>query len=396
MTTKVGIGTSRALSTERAGKEAAAAALTQIDGSADLLLVFASTGYDQRELVAAIASQAPEAALVGCSGEGVIARDMCNEDSHVVGVMALRSNTIRAEACLVPGYAEDSAETGRALVRWVEQMGNGEARLLIVMPDGLVGNCTDLLRELDEHLDIPVVGGSSGDGMILTQTYQYHGTRVVSEHVAALLLCGDVEPVIAVSHGCTPVGLPRTIDKVEDGWVREIDGQSAWEVFKEYLDGDPEDLNADGVVHLCVGEPLPSPLAADYHPHVINTPLKLDAEGGSLFFPGGRLRAGQRVQLMRRDADKIEDSAHACAERVSQTRPGQDACLMLQFDCAGRGQIMFGSMARERTVTPVQSVFPPSVPWLGFHTFGEIAPIGDQTYYHNYTVALCALFEGRT
>ncbi len=32
-------------------------------------------------------------------------------------------------------------------------------------------------------------------------------------------------------------------------------------------------------------------------------------------------------------------------------------------------------------------------PWIGFHTFGEIAPIAGETFYHNFTVALCALYE---
>ena len=34
-----------------------------------------------------------------------------------------------------------------------------------------------------------------------------------------------------------------------------------------------------------------------------------------------------------------------------------------------------------------------AIPWIGFHTFGEIAPIAGKSYYHNYTVALCAVFE---
>ena len=30
---------------------------------------------------------------------------------------------------------------------------------------------------------------------------------------------------------------------------------------------------------------------------------------------------------------------------------------------------------------------------MGFHTYGEIAAIHDVTHYHNYTVALCALYD---
>jgi small ligand-binding sensory domain FIST len=128
---------------------------------------------------------------------------------------------------------------------------------------------------------------------------------------------------------------------------------------------------------------------------VVHTPLRLDQATGSLFFPGGGLCEGQRVQLMQRDPEKIQQSAHDCAARLAAQHPGQDPDLVLQFDCAGRGQSLFGSAVRRRVVDPLQAPFAATVPWLGLHTYGEIAPLADRTHYHNYTVALCALFGGR-
>jgi len=42
---------------------------------------------------------------------------------------------------------------------------------------------------------------------------------------------------------------------------------------------------------------------------------------------------------------------------------------------------------------PLQEVLGTGVPWVGVHTYGEIAPIGDRPFYHNYTVALCAVYD---
>ena len=133
--------------------------------------------------------------------------------------------------------------------------------------------------------------------------------------------------------------------------------------------------------------------AADYSPYIIRTPLRLDQESGSLHFPGGGIETGQVIQLTRRDPALISSSAKTCAQDlVARAGPGQPTCVF-QFDCAGRGRILFGSRSSQKIVHPLQDELGHETPWVGFHTYGEIAPIGDQYHFHNYTVSLCALYE---
>jgi hypothetical protein len=40
-------------------------------------------------------------------------------------------------------------------------------------------------------------------------------------------------------------------------------------------------------------------------------------------------------------------------------------------------------------------VFGETVPWFGMNTYGEIGPIDQQLYFHNYTAVLCALYPRR-
>jgi len=65
---------------------------------------------------------------------------------------------------------------------------------------------------------------------------------------------------------------------------------------------------------------------------------------------------------------------------------------MLQFDCTGRGRVLCGERTAEIVVEPLQQVLGADVPWIGFHTFGEIAPLRGRTHYHACTAALCALY----
>lgn len=395
MTTRAHVGLSHLDDSATAGREAATAALSKLPGHrADVALMFATADHQHDALLGAVQAAMPGVTVLGCSGEGVIAHDESVEVFSAVAIMAIASDRIRFDAFLVEQYGTDPRGAGRALGRLVNERRN-DARCLCLMPDGLLGNCTDFLDALHDTIgaSLPVVGGTSADAMTFDRTYQYANGKVVSGGVAALLISGDADIELAVSHGCTPVGLERTVTKAEGGWVKEIDGQPAWSLFKEYLDGDDPDLNADGIVHLCLGRPLPLSQTQQYDPFIIRTPLQVDHPTGALFFPGGGLQEGHVIQLTRRDPDRIRQSAQECAARVLATHHGRIPDLVLQFDCAGRGRILFGACAAAEIVAPLRQVLGSATPWIGFHTYGEIAPIDGQPYFHNYSVALCAVYE---
>lgn len=394
MPTRAHVGLSYHDDAREAGREAAHAAVQPLgDRSVNLALVFATAEYSQAMLIAAIQEALPGVPLVGCSGEGVIAHDESVEAFSAVAVMAVSSDSILFDTFLVEEYGADPAGAGTRLAKMVHAR-SASPKCLCLMSDGLLGNCTEFLRALHAGLGdaVPVVGGTAGDAMTFDRTYQYGDGRVVSGGVSAFLISGAAEVGIAVSHGCTPIGLERTVTKADNGWIREIDHQPAWTVFKEYLNEGATDLNADGIVHLCIGEPLKGP-AESYDPFIIRTPLQLDQASGSLFFPGGGLSEGHTIQLTRRDQDKIKRSAEECAQRVLTSHGGREPVFVLQFDCAGRGRILFGACTAAEIVAPLRRTLGATTPWLGFHTYGEIAPIAGRPYYHNYTVALCAVYD---
>jgi hypothetical protein len=391
MAISCGVGSSSGYSAHAAGVEAATHALAELGGVADAALVFATAHHAQQTLMDGVRSVLGDAKIVGCSGEGIITGLLTSEGEHGVAVMALSSDSIHFNTFVVEGFADDSAGAGARLAQQVSQAPLEGSGVLVVLVDGIKGNSTEFLAALDEGLpdNIIVVGGNAGDDMMFAQTYQYVGDHVTSEAAVALLIHGPLSADVVASHGCTPIGLKRRITKSDGGWVHEIDGKPAWDVFKEYLSGDPQDLNAEGIVHLCVGQQLTEGDADEYDTYIIRTPMDLNKETGALFFPGGGIFEGDEIRLTRRDPHRIPETARACAERA---RRGDTPSLVLQFDCAGRGRILFGSCAADKIVQPLREVLGEHVPWLGFHTFGEIAPIRGKSYYHNYTVALCVIY----
>jgi len=395
MSIRAAVGQSQLSTSFDAGRQAAASALDGLNGaSPGLAIVFGTSEYDQEDLINGVREIVGDIALSGCSGEGIIVRNQSLECDYAVGVMLLSSTTLMFETFLLEEYGKDPGACGGELARLIGA--KDDVIGLLIFPDGLVGNCTRFLAELESNLDVPVLvsGGTSADGMAFEKTFQYGDDGVISHGLAAVLIRGEGRLELAVSHGCSPIGLERTVTREQDGWVHEIDDQRAWSVFKEYLDGDPEDLNADGIVHLCIGKPIDPVDGQGYGSYVIHTPLALDKDSGALFFPSGGLSTGDKIRMTRRDPQRIKASARACADRILDQGSGQSPALVLQFDCAGRGSVLFGACAAEEIVQPLQEALGNTTPWLGFHTYGEIAPVSGRLLYHNYTVALCALYEG--
>lgn len=383
----VGVGESRIHRSWDAGRSAAAQALERIGGRLpSIVLVFANAGYDQEELIAGVRSVTGSVPLSGCSGSGVITQSGSDERSRAVAVMAIASETIAFDPFLVRGLSRDPEGCGRKLAARVVERGRPDARLLLVFPDGVTGNSTALLRGIEAGVSSPlaIVGGAAGEFHRFERTYQYHDGEVASDAVAAVLLSGAFTHEILVSHGCDLLGVEHVVTRAEGGTVHEIDGRPAWSVLREYLDEPGEELDAANVPYLCVAQPLGS---GDF---VVRVPLGLDRASGALFFPG-ELRTGDRVIMARRDVDDI--CAHALeSARELMRRRKEPPSLVLQFDCAGRGRLLLGEGVTPKLIDPVQRIVGKHVPWIGFHSYGEIAPRGARAYYHNYTMVLCALY----
>jgi len=392
MATKAGVGRSISSSASAAGREAAAQACAPLgDSSPDFCLVFGTSGYDQHDLLEGVRSVTGGARIAGCSAEGIIAGPESHERDRAVAVFAVRSDVFRFEPFLIPGYEREPAAAGIELARQVNASNPRRPLALLLFPDGLTGDCSALLHAAETELSspIPMIGGAAGDAMVFERTWQYMDGAVASGQLAAVLVSGEGTLVHQVSHGCSTIGLDRTITAAGSGWVREIDGRPAWAVFREFLDGDPQDLNAEGIAHLSLAQALDDD--QDYGDFIVRTPLQLERDSGALFFPGGGIAEGTRVKIARRDPERIRESAVRCAERLLASGLGRPD-FVLQFDCAGRGRLMFGPCAASEIVQPLQRILGEDVPWAGFHTYGEIAPVAGRSRYHNYTVALCAFF----
>ncbi len=406
MAINVGVGKSKDIDPFNAGKCAAKMALNKAGvEKCDFVFLFSTAGYDQEALLKGVRSVTGDAPLSGCSGEGVITQDGpegevefalsgAKKDMEVAGVMVFASDEISFFNFVESGLKENSFEAGEKIGKTVNDNRGENTLLLLMFPDAYAVNIRRLFHGIDTTLKSPLLycGGASAHNQAMSiVTYQYHNDKVLQGTVPCVLISGKVKIEIGVSHGCLPLGIEKTVTKASDNTIYKIENKTALKFYQEYLGEDIEQLNTENATTVSLGVRLPDELSTEYDKYILRAPL-WSCPDGSIVYPT-EIKEGTRIQLVRRDEDKIMQGARKMAQRIKSQLGGKQPVAVLHFDCAGRGKMFFGDEVKEKAIDVLQNEFHKDVPWLGFYCFGEIAPIKGINYYHNHTVALCVIYN---
>ena len=266
MSTRAAVGMSHHRNPQVAGREAAEQALASAGiERADFVFAFASVGYDQEALLAAIRKATQGVPLCGSSGEGIIASAEADESNFSVAVMTISSDELRFASAVATGLKQDSEGAGRRIAHALRSTTRDDALGVVMLADGLTLNFDRFVKGFEEAPGIgrtvPLFGGTSADNWEMKRTYQYCDDRVVSDGVACALISGRGSLAWSVNHGCLPIGGERKVTRCEGNVIYEIDGKPILEVLKEYLVGDEIDNWNKTVVNLCLGFKAPGTMA---------------------------------------------------------------------------------------------------------------------------------------
>jgi len=394
---QAGVGVSHHRNPRMAGREAAHQALEAAGiEKPDFVFMFATVGYNQQTLLRAVREATGGAPLCGCSGEGTIAGGEADESNFSVAVMAISSDQLRFSHGIAMGLKEDSAQVGRTMAGAIRPEVSSDTLALFLFPDGAAVNFDRLVAGLEGQLDLdrplPLVGGTAGDNLAFERTFQYCDDRVASDGVAWALLSGQARVAWTVNHACVPIGIECQVTRCEGNVIYEIDGRPALEVLEEYVtDVGMEDW-AMAVLSFPIGIEVPG-LAQDYDRYIIRGIVGgKDDAAGSFTIPT-EVSEGMSIWVTRRDYEKLVHGVERATEEIKAQLGGNPAGLVFQFDCAGRGKIFLREQQKLHLLETLREQIGPDVPWLGFYTFGEIAPVGEHNYFHNYTLVLTVIYS---
>ena len=119
--------------------------------------------------------------------------------------------------------------------------------------------------------------------------------------------------------------------------------------------------------------------------------LAADDETGAVTIPT-EVAEGTSIWMTRRDYRKIAAGVDRLAGQIKDQLGDIPAKLIFQFDCAVRGKMIIREQQKLQLQEILRHQIGADVPWLGFYTFGEIGPVGERNYFHNFTAVVAAIY----
>lgn len=387
-TVQAGVGLSLRAHLPRAVEDA----IAQAGGPAAVrvCIAYAGVAHDQHEVVAALQAALPGVPIVGGSSQGAAVPGRTVESERFLSVALLRGATlgVRQAHVTLDSHRDDVAH-GRALAA---QLGPPPQtpHTTLIWYDPLCGcNATGLLEGLAEGGYARVVGGATGqpwDKMVTT--FQYQGTTV-AEHGATVLVLEGVEALVYTTHGAEAVGLTLEVTRVEGNVVYELDHRPALDVWCEQTGIEP-DATVESSANWALGVTPPRELT--YEGCFTRAPFAFDFASRAIILQASIPR-GAKVQVCIRTQSAVFGGARAMFDRIRAQLEGRRPVLVAGFECGARPGPFLGSELAAVEMRELETALPPGTPVLGMYAWGEIAPVGAHSEFHNFTFPLVVLCE---
>ncbi len=393
---KKGVGKSKGKDPFNVGSEAAEVALNDAGiTECDLVIVSATDGFeDYTVLLEGIREKTGDAPLIGSLAGGVITQDGPDEDLRSVAVMVIKSDQIKFTPVLAEGLKDDSKAVGKEIASKLAENWPEKPKFILMFPGGLTVNTDGFFKGLEDGLPekIPFVGGTSGGTVDFKKTYQFFNDRVLTDSAPCVLFSGDMMFETAVSHGAQSSGMKNVITKAEGNILYEFNNKPAVELYKEYLGSDVDELDLLAQSSVCLGTKVPKEFGDKYEDVILRIPLAIQKDGS--FIMTAEWKEGTEVFVCMRDHKRIIEKALKRAEEIKTKikDKGSEPELILHFNCLGRGKVIMGRDVSKEEVEVSQKIISKDIPWLGWYTYGEIAPVGDKNEFHNWSSVYLAIY----
>ncbi|MCX6253923.1 MAG: FIST C-terminal domain-containing protein [Bacteroidia bacterium] len=360
----------------------------------DLIIINTALGHNFKELLSEAHSLSPNAQIVGCSCCGVIGKEGPNESIKALAIMAIKGpKTEFTVSGSDSSILSDPYNSGVQLA-WDLKNKNPEINLILLYPSGMLYDYDKIIAGIESVFgpDVPIVGGVSIDGKLITD-FQFFDEKVV-EKSAVIVGFADpsIELISQATLGSDVIGSPLEVTRSEDNHVFELDGKNAWECLMDKL-GMPLSTSVwDVMTVAALATEIPGKSYEEYDSRYRIVGGLIPEADGSLF-TSGPSPAGTKLWLARGNEKKVFDGADQMMTRILKRLEGRNPVAVFHSDCSGRGKALFNRIMKDELINRLQ--YPickgENIPWLGIYGGGEFTPLGGKNQMLLYTSSLYVL-----
>ncbi|GMU08147.1 FIST signal transduction protein [Corallococcus caeni] len=385
---RIQIGKSRSPDCAIAAREAGQEALRGADVPA-FALVLCTDQYDAVALAAAVREELGNIPWAGCSAAGVFAGTELLLQGLVIATFL--GDDFLVGVGMGGPVSEHPRAAGRAAVaeavRTLPPKPPGHRRALLILPDALSGNPTEVVRGAQQEAGAGIrwAGGGAGNNLRFVKTAQFTQGHAWQDQVVVIAFDAREPFGVGIQHGWSPYGPPSQITKARGATAVELDYESAFEVYRRTAVSRGDSLDASSFARFAMTHPLGIPQANGEF--VIRDPLSVDPDGSVRFV--AEVPDGSLVRVMEGKRTDLLDAAAGAATLARKATPGALGGAVV-FDCVSRYLLLEEGVQDE--LARFQHALGEGVPVVGCLTLGEVGAMGGGVpQFHNKTAVVVAL-----
>jgi len=356
----------------------------------DASWLFCEPGNGMEDLLAGVIDVVGSRNLVGCTSDGEISNAGFSYGSAVLGGIA--TDTIGFTIASASNISSDSERAGRELAHKLPL----SAEHVQLFSDSLTGNACAILRGFESRFGsrVPMVGGTAGDGAKFVQTWQFAGSKILTDSAVAIAFSGRFRVGTGLRAGWFRVGVPKKVTRARGNVLYELDGEPAWQVYKRYLGPFASRMPAVGAQFPLgiVGED--EKLSDEHCAPILRAIMAQNERDGSLTLGGEITQGSSVVMCTGSNTDKIlEASADAARSAVSALGGSNSPDVVFVYSCMARRKLLVSHANDE--AERISQVVGTGTPMWGFYTYGEYCPVTVERpcRYHNETAIVAVIKE---
>lgn len=351
--------------------------ISALNNSASVLVQYYSASTCEQQLTQTIdylKEQLPSAIIVIATTVGEIINGHSVTGKDILGFTLFETSQLNViHQNVDKGHEKHLGhELGQTIER---QFSNVKGVLLLSTPLSI--DAAELLKGLEESKpSYQIFGGGAGDYASLNNSIVGCQEHMYQQGVVAVIMAGDELNIESDTYlGWRPLSRAFTATEVNGLVVEQIDDMPAYDVYKKYLDLNPNDslfLNA-----------LEFPLLLHRHGKMLaRVPVDVTESGGLIFVAD--IHQGEKLTLGYGDPALIVQGSEKAQQQISQQNPE----VIFLYSCGCRRFLMQEDVELE--TLPFQKI----APTFGFYTYGEFYSDQGCLPLLNSTMVTVSISEG--